>query len=170
MANSKSKQGVVDKKNAVKIVINWDGKEGEGQKFKMTFTPDPLDLSTDIRKHLVVLANAFASGTKQLMSVIKPLPQPTEEELKNQTYDFALHGEEYGEGLFGLYNYKKAVMEEFVTIVERVLPDAFHDVLVVKGAQEKIFEHLREEHREREEAKQNEDNNITPEGNNGGLN
>lgn len=139
------------KKPKFKIVATWDGELGEDQSFELKFTPDPLKQETDIRSHLVLLANAFAAGTLQLLSVIKPLPQPTEEELKNQTYDFAEHGKEYGEGLFGLYNYKKALMEEFVSIVERVLPDAFHDVLFVKGAQEKIFEQLREEHREKKE-------------------
>jgi hypothetical protein len=133
-------------KNAIKITITWDGIEGEGQNFKLVFSPDPLKTTTDVRKQLVVLANAFAKGTEQLMSVIKPLPQPTEEELKNAEYDFAEHGKEFGEGLFGLYNYKKAIMEEFVSIVGRVLPDAFHDVLYVKGAQEKIFDTLRKEH------------------------
>lgn len=137
--------------NAVKIVITWDGVEGEGQSFNIKFTPDPLKPDTHIRNHLVVLANAFASGTQQLMSIVKQLPQPTEEELKSYTYDFEAHGEEYGEGLFGLYNYKKALMEEFVSIVGRVLPDTFHDVLFVKGAQEKIFDKLREEIKARKE-------------------
>jgi hypothetical protein len=142
--------------NEVRIVITWDGVEGEGQSFKIKFNPDPLNPDTNLRNHLVVLANAFAAGTRQIMSLIKPLPQPTEEELKTYTYNFEEHGEEYGEGLFALYNYKKAVMEEFVTIVERVLPDAFHDVLFVKGAQEKIFEKLREDYRARKEFEEDE--------------
>lgn len=137
--------------NEVRIVITWDGIEGEGQSFKMKFNPDPLNPDTNLRNHLVVLANAFATGTLQLMSVVKAIPQPTEQELKDGTYDFEAHGVEYGEGLFALYNYKKALMEEFVSIVGRVLPDAFHDVLFVKGAQEKIFEQLREEHRRKKE-------------------
>lgn len=139
------------KPNEVRIVITWDGVEGEGQNFKIKFSPDPLDINTNLRNHLIVLANAFSGGTKQLMSLVKPLPQPTEEELKDGKYDFEFHGEEYGEGLFALYNYKKALMEEFVAIVERTLPDAFHDVLFVRGAQEKIFEQLREEHRRKKE-------------------
>ena len=143
------KKKKVTNKNAVRIVITWDGKEGEGSQFKLKFTPDPLDKDTDIRKHLVVLANAFAAGTEQLMSVVKPLPQPTEEELKLGTYNFEDHGMEFGEGLFGLYNYKKALMEEFVSVVGRVLPDVFHDVLFVKGAQEKIFETLRKQNAEK---------------------
>ena len=142
-------------KDEHKIVIKWNGKEGEGQSFQIEFTPDPLAPDTDIRKHLVLLANTFASGTLQLMSLIKPLPQPTEKELKDQTYDFKKHGKEYGEGLFGLYNYKKAVMEEFVSIVERVLPNAFHDVLFVKGAQEKIFDQMREKHLAKKQAEEN---------------
>lgn len=148
---AKKKQPKAKNKDAVRIVISWDGKEGEGQSFNIRFSPDPLNPDTDIRKHLVVLANAFAAGTKQLTSLIKPLPQPTETELKEMTYDFAEHGKEYGEGLFGLYNYKKNVMEEFVSIVGRVLPDAFHDVLFVKGAQEKIFDKMRAEHAAKKE-------------------
>lgn len=147
--------------NEVRIVIQWDGVEGEGQSFKMKFSPDPLDPRTNLRNHLVVLANAFSEGTKQLMSLVKPLPQPTEEELKTMTYDFEAHGVEYGEGLFALYNYKKALMEEFVAIVERTLPDAFHDVLFVKGAQEKIFEQIRQNHAAKKEFEADEDlNNI----------
>jgi len=149
----------MENKKGNKIVITWDGTEGEGQHFKIKFTPDPLNTDTDIRKHLVLLANGFAHGTKQLMSVIKPLPQPTEEELKSQTYNFEEHGEVYGEGLFALYNYKKAVMEEFVSIVGRVLPDAFHDVLFVKGAQEKIFEKLRQDHLARKAFEEDEAKN-----------
>ena len=137
--------------NAVKIVITWDGVEGEDQSFNIKFTPDPLKTNTNLRNHLVVLANAFDAGTKQLMSLVKPLPQPTEEELKEQKYNFAEHEEEFGEGLFALYNYKKALMEEFVTIVHRTLPDAFHDVLYVKGAQEKIFDTMRDKLKERRE-------------------
>jgi hypothetical protein len=142
-----------------KIVSTWDGNTGEDQTFELKFSPDPFKHNVDIRNYLVLLANTFAAGTLQLMSLIKPLPQPTEEELKEQTYDFAKHVEEYGEGLFGLYNYKKALMEEFVSIVERVLPDAFHDVLFVKGAQEKIFEKLREEHREKKALEEAESDN-----------
>jgi hypothetical protein len=143
-------------KNEVRILITWDGVEGEGQSFKMKFTPDPLNPDTNLRNHLIVLANAFATGTKNLMSVVKPLPQPTEEELKTGTYDFEAHGVEHGEGLFALYNYKKALMEEFVAVVGRVLPDAFHDVLFVKGTQEKIFEYLREQHRIKKEFEEDE--------------
>lgn len=145
MSNKKkgSKAKPIEAKRPYRIEIEWDGHEGEGQAFKMLFQPDLSLRDTDVRKHLVLLANAFSVGVKQLVSLIKALPQPTEQELKDQTYDFGLHGEEYGEGLFELYNYKKAVMEEFVSIVERVLPDAFHDILFVKGAQEKIFEQMR---------------------------
>lgn len=145
--------------NEVRIVIQWDGVEGENQSFKIKFSPDPLDLNTNLRNHLIVLANAFNAGTKQLMSLVNPLPQPTEEELKDMTYNFEAHGVEYGEGLFALYNYKKALMEEFVSIVERTLPDAFHDVLFVKGAQEKIFEQLRENYRAKKEFEADEDLN-----------
>lgn len=156
----KSKTRVKTKKDFVKIVGTWDGVSGEGQTFNLQFSPDPLDKDTNLRDQLVLLANMFAHGTKQLMSVVKTLPQPTEEELKNYTYDFETHGKEYGEGLFGLYNYKKALMEEFVSIVERVLPDAFHDVLFVKGAQEKIFEELRKRHAEKKALEELEETPI----------
>lgn len=139
------------------ITVQWNGKEGEGQSFQMAFEPGLELQETDIRKHLVLLANAFATGTRQLMNFIKPLPQPTEQELKDQTYDFGAHGEEYGEELFGLYTYKKAMMEEFVSIVERALPDAFHDVLFVKGVQEKIFEQMREKHLNKVEETSNDE-------------
>lgn len=140
--------------NALKIVITWDGEEGENQSFRIKFSPDPLNVNTNLRNHLVVLANAFVEGTKQLMSLVKPLPQPTEDELKEHAYNFAEHEKEYGEGLFALYNYKKALMEEFVTITHRVIPDAFHDVLYVKGAQEKIFDKMREDIKTKKEAEQ----------------
>jgi len=142
--------------NTIKITMSWNGVEGEGQTFNLTFKPDPQNPDTNLRNQLIVLANGFAAGTKQLMSLVKPLPQPTEEELKEYKYDFAKHGEEFGEGLFGLYNYKKALMEEFVAIVGRVLPDAFHDVLFVKGAQEKIFDKLREEYKLKKETEAEE--------------
>lgn len=153
MSESKNKKKPF---KGVRILMTWDGEEGEDKQFKLKFTPDPLKQTTDIRKHLVVLANGFATGTMQLMSLIKPLPQPTEKELKEGTYDFKEHGEEHGEGLFGLYNYKKALMEEFVSIVGRVLPDTFHDVMFVKGAQEKIFDELREKQKEKETLLQEE--------------
>jgi len=155
--------------NEVRIVIQWDGVEGEGQSFKIKFSPDPLDPNTNLRNHLVVLANAFSSGTKQLMSVVKALPQPTEQELKDYTYNFEEHGAEYGEGLFALYNYKKALMEEFVSIVGHTLPEAFHDVLFVKGAQEKIFDQLRKEHAAKKEFEADEALDIIKE-NKGAMN
>lgn len=146
-----TKETSVKKAEPIKIVIEWDGKEGEDQAFSMSMTPDPLDPETNIRNHIVVLSNAFAHGVVQLMSLIQPLPQPTPEEIENYEYNFEEHGKEFGEGLFALYNYKKALLDEFQSIVGRVMPDAFHDVMYVKGVQEKIFDKMREELLKRKE-------------------
>lgn len=127
------------KPKGYRILITWDGEKGEEAKFNLKFTPDPLNLSTNIRDHVVLLANAFDQGIKQLISVVQPIEQPTEEELKNFEYDFSKHKE----GTFALYNYKKALMEEIAAIVGNTLGDTFHDVLYVQGVQEKIFEEIR---------------------------
>lgn len=130
------------KPKGYRILITWDGEKGEEAKFNLKFTPDPLNLSTNIRDHVVLLANAFDQGIKQLISVVQPIEQPTEEELKNFEYDFSKHKE----GTFALYNYKKALMEEIASIVGNTLVDTFHDVLYVQGVQEKIFEEIRKSH------------------------
>ena len=132
------------KSKGYKILITWDGEKGEEAKFNLKFTPDPLNLNTNIRDHIVLLANAFDQGIKQLVSVLQPIEQPTEEELKNFEYDFSKHKE----GTFALYNYKKAVMEEIAAVVGSTLSDTFHDVLYVQGVQEKIFEELRKNRQE----------------------
>ena len=131
---------------AVKIVINWNGLYGKDALYELLYTPDPLDITTDVRQLIVLLANAFNSGILQLVSLLKPLPNPTEEDITAFKYDFKNYG---GAETFALYNYKKAVMEEIATIVHSTLPTAFHDVLYVKGVQEKIFDTLRKQQLEK---------------------
>lgn len=116
----------------------------ERMEIKLKFHPDPLDTSTDITKHIQLLSNMFAGSIKQLMSVVHPLPQPTEEEFNDHTYSFEEHQKDYGEGLYALYQYKKNLMEYVDQTVSTALFEAFHDVFFVKGAEEKIFDQLRE--------------------------
>lgn len=138
------------KPEMIKINTTWKITNKEQQLFNIKYSPDLLDTSTDLRKHLILLANIFNTGINQVASLLRMMPAPTEEEAATMTYDFEKHGKEYGEGLFDLYNFKKALLEEVVAIVQDALPKAFPDIIFVKGAQEKIFQTLRERHVEQE--------------------
>lgn len=138
--------------NEHKITISWDGDQKE-PKFNIEFKPDLLHKDTILRNHTVLLANAFDAGIKTIVSVLREIEQPTEEELKNFEYDFSKHDKD----TFALYNYKKAIMEEIATIVQNTLTDAFHDVLYVKGVQEKIFQQLRDKKKLEKESEETEE-------------
>lgn len=137
MANKKlnSKQQTVAKLSA-RII-----KEGEVEKILLSYSPDPLKLTTDIRKLLQLTANTFDHGIRTLVSVIAEMPAPTDEELKEGKYNFGNHG---GAETYSLYNYKKALLEEIKQTVEKTLVESFHDLFFVQGAEEKIFQQLRE--------------------------
>lgn len=137
MANKKlnSKQQTVAKLSA-RII-----KEGEVEKILLSYSPDPLKLTTDIRKLLQLTANTFDHGIRTLVSVIAEMPAPTDEELKEGKYNFGNHG---GAEVYSLYNYKKALLEEIKQTVEKTLVESFHDIFFVQGAEEKIFQQLRE--------------------------
>lgn len=116
-------------------------KDGEVEKILLSYKPDPLNVTTDIRKHLQLTANSFDHGVRTLVSMIAELPAPTDEELKEGKYNFGNHG---GAEVYSLYNYKKALLEEIKQTVEKTLVESFHDLFFVQGAEEKIFQQLRE--------------------------